>query len=284
MIYGGDGMPAGGAKRKSAAGGGGASAAPIEEESKLGYALDGEENLEERGHLPGERTGRDGIREQFPGIDDDTVEDLFRATTGFSNGFDYYINNAQRAWINGETLTPWGEMALNRAAWLESYIEKSPKYTSKRTLYRGMSDSEGLYDHFMNAKAGDIFRPKQLTSASSDEWRATNFMKGDRGIMLEIKGPHSTGASLKHLSDFAHEKEVLFSARTTFKIISKTVDAAGHLRVKVKVDAPDKEITQKLRGLNRKRIDASKEYSILDQMKSGSNPKGLDSIVRKKAA
>jgi hypothetical protein len=281
-------MPAGSAKTKSAEGSGSGTGNGKEFEN----ALDGKENLEEGGHLPGDlfdisaserdKTLIERIKKQFPGIGDADAENLAHAAYGFSRGFDYYINNAQYAWIKGEELTQWGEMALNRAAWLETHIEKSPKFDSKQTLYRGMSDNDGLHDYFMNAKVGEIYAPKQLSSTTTNERVAKKFAMTAKSILLEIEGPHRTGASMRHLSHFAAEDEVVFSARSRFKIISKSIDSDGRLRVKVKVAAPDKKITKKLRDLKLKPIDNKADIANLGKLKEKKHPAGFDQIVKGK--
>ena len=209
------------------------------------------------------------IKYQFQDIDDATAEFIGQSAYGFSRGFDFYMNTAQYTWIKGEKLTPWGEMALNRAGWLEAYIEKSPKYASSEALYRGMRDKNGLYDYFMNAKAGDIYVPKQLSSASSDKDVANDFARGKRSIFLEIQGPHRTATSLRHLSHYEGENEVVFSARSRFKILSKSIDGKGHLYVKIKTVAPDKEITKNLKQLKLNLVNNKADVADLAKIKKG---------------
>ncbi|MDR1978860.1 MAG: hypothetical protein LBQ42_09020 [Synergistaceae bacterium] len=271
-------MPAGGAQPKSKASG-----TEMIGGGVFQTALDGEDNMEERDHREGNRLYFsddvpqqliEEMEEQFPGIDKATAEALGQSIYGFSRGFDSYMNNSQQAWLEGKELTDWGEMALNRAAWVENYIEKSPKFDSSKPLYRGLN-SKDIRRYFENANPGDIYTPGRLSSASSymgtAEAFATKRTKAN-SVILEIEGPHKTAASIRHISHFPEENEVMFSARSALKIISKYTDKDGILHVKAKSGAPDKTITEKLRKLRLKPVNNKADVEKLGKIDKKNPP------------
>jgi hypothetical protein len=163
-------------------------------------------------------------------------------------------------------------MALNRAAWVENYIEKSPKFDSSQPLYRGMY-GDNIRNYFENVKVGDIYTPGRLSSTSSSLKTALDFSREyNKSVVLHIEGPHKTAASIRHMSQFHNENEVAFSARSTFKILSKTTDDRGIMHVKVKVGAPDKNITEKLRKLRLKPVNNKADVEKLGKIDKENPP------------
>jgi hypothetical protein len=140
--------------------------------------------------------------------DDKTIESTIESVTDFTDGEYRSIRN-----------NPEG----TKAKAIENYIEISPKYSGDE-IYRGI----GLTETQLNSvSGGDIIDMKGISSWSSDKSKAENYsvtqdaFSDDINIPVVLKVKPKTAVSITHLTKYPKEKELLFSSKTKFKILSK---------------------------------------------------------------
>lgn len=109
---------------------------------------------------------------------------------------------------------------------IEEYIHDAPKWGNSGTLYRGIQAKKDVVDDIINKlKAGEAIDQRGTSSWSSREQVARDFAgKGQStSIIFRVDGTMK-GTSIKHLSKFASEDEVLVSkeARWRAKKIEQT--------------------------------------------------------------
>jgi hypothetical protein len=139
-------------------------------------------------------------------------------------------------WVEGE--------ALNKGLWIESYIEKAPKYPSNKAVYRGINDKEA-YDYFSNLKVGDTYHAQNLMSTSSSLNQARRFAKETSDSVILVINGRKMGTSIRHLSSMSLENEVLLSGRSNFKVIGKGRDPKGRLVVALETKGVNREWLKK---------------------------------------
>jgi hypothetical protein len=114
---------------------------------------------------------------------------------------------------------------------IENYIDKAPKYDG--VIYRGIrgTDKVDIRATFRAVQVGDVISMKGTSSWSSDEKEALSksvhyYDAGPRdsvnGVLFRTKGV-SKATSIRHLSTFPDEDEVIVSKSTKFRIIGKSV-------------------------------------------------------------
>ena len=109
---------------------------------------------------------------------------------------------------------------------LEDFIAKSPKWDGG-TIYRGITvDNATASTIIAGVKAGKKFGMKGASSWTSDEYAANNFAKdngknGQVGIIFKTNGAKQ-GTSIKHLSAYPGEDEVLVSNKARWKATKYT--------------------------------------------------------------
>lgn len=137
-----------------------------------------------------------------------------------------------------------------RAKDLEEFIEKSPQWAGG-TTYRGMSLSDqelantlgklkaGTFHNFGSASWSTEQRiSKSFSCSHIGEYSSEFGDKKTNRVVLVIKKPkHAT--SIKHLSEFVRENEVLASARNRYKFVKKysSTDSYGCTYTYIEVEA-----------------------------------------------
>ena len=107
----------------------------------------------------------------------------------------------------------------NKGQLLEEYISMSPKYYNRGAIFRGIklddSDAIELVNTLSNGGMIDMRGP---ASWSSSFQTAHNFASNPFGASIVFKLPNGTkaGASIRHLSEYFGEDEVLTSNRTRY--------------------------------------------------------------------
>lgn len=192
-------------------------------------------NTEQKGHVQLCSTLQEAIDKikELTGItDDQTAKEFYDAVNGFSFKWDYEIRQVQC----GNSITSRHghtfEEIKKRAQDLEIFISKSPQWNGG-TTYRGMSLSPKELDYLRNElNAGD---GNMLGSAS---WSTTEGVsRGFAAYHIGEKSPvfddiktnkvllvtnhHKKATSIKYLSEFASEDEVLASMACRYKFVSE---------------------------------------------------------------
>lgn len=172
------------------------------------------------------------IKELTGVTDDKEAEDLMNAVFGFSWQWDYEIRQVQCGNSVKSRHGHTTEEIHKRAQDIETFIAKSPQWKGGIT-YRGMSLSPLELDDLRAQLAAGTF--DNLGSAS---WSTTEHVsRGFAGAHIGEKSPkfgdikthrvvlhttkHKKATSIKHLSNFPGEDEVLASMACRYKLISE---------------------------------------------------------------
>ena len=102
---------------------------------------------------------------------------------------------------------------------LEDYISMSPKYYEQGAIYRGMKMKVSEAQEFVNTLSeGGVVDMRGPSSWSSKINVAKNFASTPSEASILVKLPNGTkaGASIRHLSQFFNEDEILVSNRARF--------------------------------------------------------------------
>jgi hypothetical protein len=110
---------------------------------------------------------------------------------------------------------------LHRIACIYSGILKLSLLTKRISAYRGVNEEERLLpDSFLNADAGQFaggVEPSFMSTTTSAKVAAHYCGKGHGSIFVINFSMTSRGASLKVLSQFPHEEELLFPPLTAMQ-------------------------------------------------------------------
>ncbi len=99
---------------------------------------------------------------------------------------------------------------------MEDFIEKSPKWSKKEPIYRGIEMNE---KNLRNMKAGNTVDMKGISSWSSSFDTAKAFTgEGDGKPVVFKLSKTNKATAVAHLSNYPHEKEVLMSGRSKMVI------------------------------------------------------------------
>jgi len=106
---------------------------------------------------------------------------------------------------------------------IEEYIASVPLYPKDVPLYRGFGSRniENL-QAFENAYVnGELITMSGISSWTSEKAIAFDFLTGKEHVAVFELVSNKTGVSIKHLSVFPEEAEVLFGTNATYRIIGK---------------------------------------------------------------
>lgn len=135
-----------------------------------------------------------------------------------------------------------------RAETLEEFIEKSPQWHGG-TTYRGLTLSDSELKDAMNSLSNGTFNNKGTASWSTSENIAKNFssdnmgkasttykgeMRNNRVVLKLSEQKHAT--SIKHLSRYSHEREVIASKRCRYRLIkrqARVIDGKKYIYLEV---------------------------------------------------
>ena len=120
-----------------------------------------------------------------------------------------------------------------RAETLEEFIEKSPQWHGG-TTYRGMTLSDSELKDVMNSLRNGTFDNRGTASWSTSESIADGFADDKHGSLSETyQGETKTNrvvlklseqkhaTSIKHLSHYSHEQEVVASKRCRYRLVKR---------------------------------------------------------------
>lgn len=107
---------------------------------------------------------------------------------------------------------------------IEEYIASVPLYPKDVPLYRGfgsrnIENLQAFEEAYVN---GELITMSGISSWTSMEARAHGFLTGKKHVALFELVSNKTGVSVKHLSAFPSEDEVLFGTNATYRIIGKS--------------------------------------------------------------
>lgn len=145
---------------------------------------------------------------------DKEAEAMKDAITDFTDGFYKKIRGIQSGEIKPDHFDYDAYKKVGDD--LESFIEKSPKW-GPVTIYRGCHVDKKTADEIIKkAKAGEPLDQQGTASWSSDRsvsesFAHWNFSGSDTSILFVLKGGTMKGTSVKHLSEYQTEDEVLVS-------------------------------------------------------------------------
>lgn len=138
----------------------------------------------------------------------------------YSNIRNYQKGRATLADYTPSTLDQWRRWGDS----LEAFIDKSPKWAGS-TTYRGFRTSDERFEKLL----ADMVNGRELDMGGTSSW-STNFGRsagtfakhrlvepGIKAVVLECKGPNR-GTSIKALSEYVTEDEVLVSRHARYKI------------------------------------------------------------------
>jgi len=113
---------------------------------------------------------------------------------------------------------------IKKANLIEKWLDLAPRMPTG-DLWRGMRGKRG---DFENLKKGDTYQLSAFSSTSTDKKIAMNSSKlflnhkqYGKGVLLHIIGGTPAGSSVKFLSEYYSEKEVIISKRNVLEILSK---------------------------------------------------------------
>jgi len=182
-----------------------------------------------RGHLPRmemwERIAI--IQEDFKKVGKDLDEEealkYFNAIRGYTREGYRDIRRAQLAELKeGKPIKdPDLKEQINL---IEEYIASAPLYPEDVPLYRGFG-SRNIEDLWAFEEAyanGELITMSGISSWTSEKEIAADFLSEKEHVALFELVSNKTGVSIKHLSVFPEEDEVLFGTNATYRIIEKS--------------------------------------------------------------
>ena len=132
------------------------------------------------------------------------------------------IRRAQLAELRGEPIED--ARLKEKIDLIEEYIASVPLYPENIPLYRGFGSRsiENLQAFEDAYKNGELITMSGIASWTSRKSTAHRFLKNKEHVALFELVSNKTGVSIKHLSMFPGEDEVLFGTNATFRIIGKS--------------------------------------------------------------
>lgn len=182
-----------------------------------GGRVGGGSNQARRGHIEPDKTifSRAVNMRRDPALRDVPSKELGYmgdAISWYSQSGYSTIRRSQR-----DGLDPGNDKGAFAARNLEDFISKSSKWDSSHgPLYRGIRTSPESLAALQNAiQNGDEISMQGISSWSSSYAQARSFA-GPNGVLLTLKSPTNKAASIKHLSAYSGEDEVLMSGSARF--------------------------------------------------------------------
>ena len=181
-----------------------------------------------RDHLP-EMDSREKImtiQEDFKAVGKDLNKEearkYMRAIYEYSDYLYRDIRDAQLAELQGKPIED--AYLKEKIDLIEEYIASAPLYPENVPLYRGfgsrsIENLQAFEEAYVN---GEVITMSGISSWTSKKSTAHRFLKNKEHVVLFELVSNKTGVSIKHLSMFPGENEVLFGTNATFRIIGKS--------------------------------------------------------------
>ena len=177
-------------------------------------------NHEKQNHHPdGEELGAEAVKAQT-GCSDQEALDMYAAVSSFSRGGYEAI---RRYAYEGPPPSTRQADAEN----LEKFISSSPQWDDG-PLYRGINvDSKAAQKILADARAGKPLGQRGPASWSTDRDVAEDFSYGSEDVSIIFKTTgKQNGTSIKHLSAYTDENEVLMSNDARWRPVSDPVEVS----------------------------------------------------------
>ena len=170
-------------------------------------------------HFPGTHEGWEAVQDYTLGSEEE-AKAIYNSVLSFSkNGYEAIRKYAYEG--------PPPSTRQADAENIEKFISASPQWDDG-PLYRGMSVKPDIAKKILaDAKAGKAIGQRGPASWSSDRDVAENFAEKDHPTDISIifcTGGRQNGTSIKHLSGFPYENEVLMSNDARWKSIAEPVE------------------------------------------------------------
>ena len=150
--------------------------------------------------------------QQEMGIDKATADRYLEGLEAFTGNDSWDL---RKAIYNNDTKTEYYEKAVA----VEDFIENSPKWAGG-TVYRGISVPKDF--DVSQYKKGAVIDMMGMSSWSSSKLIADGFSVGDkRVVFVNNRKKSKNGTSVKRLSDYKNEQEVLSSNKARWKVDSQ---------------------------------------------------------------
>lgn len=150
--------------------------------------------------------------QQEMGIDKATADRYVDGLDAFL-GIDYY--DLRKAIYNNDTKSEYYEKAVA----VEDFIKNSPKWAGG-TVYRGIHVPEDF--DVSQYKKGAVIDMMGMSSWSSSPHVAADFAVGAKKVIfVNDSNKSKNGTSVKRLSHYKNEQEVLFSNKARWKVDSQ---------------------------------------------------------------
>ena len=137
----------------------------------------------------------------------------------YVDGLDAFLGDdswdLRKAIYNNDTKSEYYEKAVA----VEDFIKNSPKWAGG-TVYRGIAVPEDF--DVSQYKKGAVIDMRGMSSWTSSPMVADSFATGNKRVIFINEGKKSkNGTSVKRLSDYKTEEEVLFSNKARWKVDSQ---------------------------------------------------------------
>lgn len=174
-------------------------------------------------------------------IDSDNLEDVYDNlydTVGSNMSEDELIEMSNAIWnFSSEDYTDIRHDQYNnieslyskQAEQLETFIQMSPKYYNQGAIYRGIKSDDKTIDSIVNTLSnGGEIDMRGVSSWSSNKHTAENFADSfsKKSIVFSLPEGTKAGSSIKHLSSFTNENEVLVSNIARFRALKIQFDSS----------------------------------------------------------
>lgn len=171
------------------------------------------------------------------GVGGQQAKDMFKAVQDFTDG---YYGSIRKAQASGDTTSSAGKKAQQ----LESFIShgvKAGHEWSGGTTYRGIQLSSKVFDTIKNTPVGQQVDPNiggvasWSTRRSKSESFAGGGYAGHSVVFVTSGSTHKNAVSIKNLSYYSSENEVLASGSNTYTKVGQ-FEKNGYLYVYVDVN------------------------------------------------
>lgn len=166
-------------------------------------------------HPGGKHLGVDGVQ-KITGASRDEAQEMYKATNDFTDG---WYKQIRKAGFEGSP--PASQAAKERSDNVDKMIDKAPKFDGQ--VYRGIGVSPTAAQNIVDqAKQGNLISQKGAASFSTSQKTAEDFGSGNapgldgQVILFRSKGIQN-GTSVKCISEFPGEDEVLMSSKARWK-------------------------------------------------------------------
>lgn len=213
-------------------------------------------SLENRGHVhqmtksDAMKVVKQDLEKAGMSSDNETVERIYDAIKSFTgSGYHQLKHNYM---IKHAGWSPYHESisthSLESMELVEEYLNIAPPYPDphKTMIYRGMNGTRKIFE---DIKIGGTWQVQAPTSFTTSHSKALAF---DGDTMIHIYGGIPVGSSVKFISSYETEQEIMTPGSAVLKIIKKEVDKQNPKRLIVHATIVDNKQLHKFKHLKKK--------------------------------